>query len=110
MKLLFDQNLSPRLPHRLADAFPDSSHVAEHGLDTASDLAVWDFAKDQGFVIVTRDADFGDMGALRSFPPKVIRIRPGNSTTGQIEDALRSNRDLIDDWSNDPGSGVPEIY
>lgn len=29
MKLLFDQNLSPRLPRRLADLYPGSDHVFE---------------------------------------------------------------------------------
>ena len=37
MKLLFDQNLSPKLVHRLADLFPDSSHVQLVGLDRAGD-------------------------------------------------------------------------
>jgi len=37
MKLLLDQNLSPRLADRLADLFPDSSHVQRVGLDTATD-------------------------------------------------------------------------
>ena len=33
MKLLFDQNVSPKLVNRLADLFPDSSHVQSAGLD-----------------------------------------------------------------------------
>jgi plasmid maintenance system antidote protein VapI len=40
MKLLFDQNLSPRLATRLQDLFPDSSHVFWLNLDQAEgDLA-----------------------------------------------------------------------
>jgi predicted nuclease of predicted toxin-antitoxin system len=38
--LLFDQNLSPRLVNRLADLFPGALHVAQVGLDRATDLAV----------------------------------------------------------------------
>jgi len=37
MKLLFDQNLSPTLVMRLADLFPDASHVQAIDLDCASD-------------------------------------------------------------------------
>ena len=48
MKLLLDQNLSPRLVARLADLFPDSQHVSYVGLDRASDRAVWDYARDHG--------------------------------------------------------------
>ena len=37
MKLLFNQNLSYRLPARLADLFPDSAHVRPLGLAQISD-------------------------------------------------------------------------
>lgn len=40
MKLLFDQNLSPRLPRLLADIYPDSVHVRDVGLREADDAAV----------------------------------------------------------------------
>lgn len=32
MKLLFDQNLSPRLPRLLADLYPNSVHIRELGM------------------------------------------------------------------------------
>ena len=41
MKLLFDQNLSPRLVTRLTDIYPGSSHVFLLGLDKAEDSEVW---------------------------------------------------------------------
>ena len=37
MKLLFDQNLSPRLVNCLADIYPNSNHLYNLGLDTAED-------------------------------------------------------------------------
>ena len=40
MKLLFDQNLSPRLVAQLADVFADSLHVRQAGLDRANDDAM----------------------------------------------------------------------
>lgn len=58
MKLLFDQNLSPSLVDSLADIYPESVHVQSAGLDRADDRAVWDFARLQNLVIVTKDADF----------------------------------------------------
>jgi hypothetical protein len=45
MKLLFDQNLSPRLPRLLADIYAASIHVREIGLRDADDLAIWQYAK-----------------------------------------------------------------
>ncbi len=53
MKLLFDQNLSPKLVDRLADMFPDSTHVSLKGLDHATDDEVWKWALEHGFTIVT---------------------------------------------------------
>jgi predicted nuclease of predicted toxin-antitoxin system len=40
MKLLFDENLSPRLPRLLAEQFPDSVHVRDCGLKGAPDGAI----------------------------------------------------------------------
>lgn len=48
MKLLFDQNVSPRLAERLADLFPGSVHVFSIGLDCAIDDKLWEFARQGG--------------------------------------------------------------
>ena len=85
MKLLFDQNLSFKLCDRLADLFPDSNQVRHAGLDMADDRAVWEFARNNGFTIVSQDSDFADMAALYGPPPKVIWLRCGNQTTEFVE-------------------------
>ncbi|HEY0430933.1 MAG TPA: DUF5615 family PIN-like protein [Pyrinomonadaceae bacterium] len=58
MKLLFDQNFSPRLPRRLADNYAESIHVREVGWRDADDLAIWQFARAEGYAIVSKDSDF----------------------------------------------------
>ena len=58
MKLLFDENLSPSLVHRLADLFPDSAHVHNLGLGQADDAPISTFARDHDYIVVTKDADF----------------------------------------------------
>jgi predicted nuclease of predicted toxin-antitoxin system len=45
VKLLFDENLSRRLPARLADLFPGSSYVSEVHLLQAKDSEVWEYAR-----------------------------------------------------------------
>ena len=72
MKLLFDQNLSRKLVNRLADIFPDASHVQFHELTELDDNEIWEFAKILGFCIVTQDADFAEKSRLYGSPPKVI--------------------------------------
>ena len=52
MKLLFDQNLSPKLVNRLADLFPNSRHVQSESLDCADDNQVWEHARLIEFAIV----------------------------------------------------------
>lgn len=91
MKLLLDQNLSPHLIKRLSDLFPDSVHVQTISLDHASDEAVWNVAKDNGFIIVTKDADFSERSLILGSPPKIIWIRRGNCSTNEIEAILRQN-------------------
>jgi predicted nuclease of predicted toxin-antitoxin system len=95
MRLLFDQNLSRKLVKRLADIFPDSSHVQFHNLPEADDSEIWEFAKAEGFHIVTQDADFAEKSRLYGSPPKVIWLRCGNLATEQVEALLRSGAEAI---------------
>jgi predicted nuclease of predicted toxin-antitoxin system len=90
MKLLFDQNLSPRLPRLLADIYPESVHVREIGLRDSGDAEIWQIAKANGFVIVSKDSDFQQRSLLHGMPPKFIWLRVGNCTVKRTEDLLRS--------------------
>lgn len=110
MKLLFDQNLSPRLVNRLADLYPKSQHVFLIGLDQADDRALWQYASQYNFTIVTRDSDFSELSMLQGFPPKIIWIRRGNCSTNQIERILRSHYEDIQKLDNDPSLGVLTLY
>jgi predicted nuclease of predicted toxin-antitoxin system len=55
MKLLFDHNLSPKLVHSLAELFPGSNHVYYLALDQVEDRQVWQYARTNNFIIVTKD-------------------------------------------------------
>jgi predicted nuclease of predicted toxin-antitoxin system len=90
MKLLFDQNLSPKLPRLLADIYPESVHVREVGLREASDSEIWQYAKNNGFAIVSKDSDFQQRSLLHGAPPKFIWLRVGNCTVKMTENLLRS--------------------
>jgi predicted nuclease of predicted toxin-antitoxin system len=89
MKLLCDHNISPHILGRLADIYPDATHVALVGLERATDPTIWEYTQANGCIIVTKDADFSDLSTLRGFPPKVIWLRTGNCTTSEIEALLR---------------------
>ena len=109
MKLLFDQNLSPRLVDHLSDLHPSSAHVYNIGLDQASDTRLWDYAREHGYILVTKDADFSEMSEVLGFPPKVIWIRRGNCSTAQIESLLRRHHEAIIRLDEDPTAGILTI-
>lgn len=106
MKLLFDQNLSPRLVNRLADVYPESNHVHPLGLDKVSDVEVWQYARLNGFIIVTKDVDFSELSAVNGFPPKLIWLRLGNCTTNEIEQTLRAHHQDAQDMNDDENAGI----
>ena len=58
MSLLFDQNSSPRLVSRLRAIYPNSAHVSDREMGVTDDHDIWEFAKNHGFVMVSKDADF----------------------------------------------------
>ncbi len=102
MKLLFDENLSPRLVALLADLFADSLHVRTVGLANVDDGLVWQYAKDNGLIIVSKNLDFHHRSLLFGFPPKVIWIRRGNCSTQDIETILRHFQAEIEAFWNNP--------
>ena len=106
MKLLFDQNLSFRLPVLLADLLPGSAHVRDFGLTEAEDLAVWDFAKANGFTITSKDDDFQDRVRLYGHPPRVVIARLGNCSTSEMEAALRRAHPQIVRLHQDPTASL----
>ncbi len=106
MKLLFDQNLSPKLASGLADLFPGSSHVQSVGLDCASDDEVWEHARLNGLAIVTKDEDYNNLSVVRGSPPKVIWLQLGNCTTTQVETVFRTRLADIEAFAKDPAVGT----
>ena len=95
MRLLFDQHWSGRLRAALPDRYPQSLHVRDGGLASAADATVWADAKEQAFVIVSKDAAFRHLGFTYEHPPKIIWIRRGNCSTREIEALLRKHRDSV---------------
>ena len=89
MKLLFDQNLSPSLPRILYDLYPGSVHVREIGMAEADDAAIWSFAKEHGFAIVSKDSDFQQQSLLYGAPPKFIWLRLVNCSVKGSAELLR---------------------
>jgi len=101
VRLLFDQNLSYRLVARPADLFPDSTGLYQLGLAEADDADVWAAARAGGYILVSRDADFGAARRFPGPPPKVIRIAFGTCSVDEVEQALRSLADTLVAFGSD---------
>ena len=95
MKLLLDENLSPRLVRSLSAKFPGISHIEVVGLRGSTDRVVWEFARDQDYAIVSKDNDFRQRSFLYGTPPKVIWLSIGNAGTDTVESLLHENRERI---------------
>ena len=102
MKLLLDQNLSPRLADRLSSVFPGSVHVRSVALERASDDAIWRHAIEHGFAVVTKDSDFHERTQVSESHPKIVWIRRANCSTAEIEAMLRRHLEDIEQLAANP--------
>jgi predicted nuclease of predicted toxin-antitoxin system len=109
IKLLFDQNISFRILHHLPDIFLNSQQVRTVGLENAADLKIWEYARDNGFTIVTFDADFYDISLIKGHPPKIVWLQTGNSTTAEIIECILANQLNILDFINNAEQSCLEI-
>lgn len=110
MKLLLDQNLSYRMLEKLDIAFPGSEQVKRLGLDTVDDKAIWQYARDHDFVVVTQDSDFHEMAMLYGAPPKIIWLKCGNRPRWYVEGLLVKHQARIEAFGQDTESAVMEVY
>jgi predicted nuclease of predicted toxin-antitoxin system len=97
MKLLLDENLSRRILPFIQDAYPGSTQVTLLGKESASDQDLWKYAKDNDYVIVTKDADFQELSLIHGAPPKVLWLRVGNTTKAKVAKLLIDNHQSIHD-------------
>ncbi len=76
----------------------------------ADDRAIWQYAKENGFTLVSLDADFAEMATLLGAPPKVIWLRRGNQPTAVFEKLLRDHSEAIAAFERDASTACLELY
>jgi len=110
MRLLLDANLSWRLIKKLEPVFDEVFHAEQVGLpDPAPDIKIWNWALENNAIIVTNDIDFYYLMLQKDFPPKVILLRIGNSSTDKIANILTTNYDAVKIWDEENKYGILEI-
>ena len=94
----------------LPDSFADCLHVRSVNLNDCNDTKIWHFAKQNGFTVVTFDADFSDIATLKGFPPKIVWLRTGNLTTSELAELILLNFSNIASFIKDTEQSCLEIY
>jgi predicted nuclease of predicted toxin-antitoxin system len=102
MSLLHDENLSRSVCKRLLDVFPGSMHGTDRGLGGAPDSAVREHARRHALAIVTKDRRMRVASHLLERGPKVVMLSIGNSTSGEVEQLLRSREGAVRAFLADP--------
>lgn len=110
MKLLFDQHLSPTLVDRLADLFPGSEHVWHLGLHDVPDEAVWLYAREHDYTVVSKDADFSEISMQHGYPPKLIWLQIKNWSTDQVEALIRARYHSIRELPANAERGILVLF
>lgn len=79
MNLLLDMNISPALCPLLSAAGHSAVHWADVGAPDAPDIEIMQWAKQNGYVVITHDLDFGAILAVTGLDkPSVMQVRrPG---------------------------------
>jgi len=110
MSLLLDANLSWRSVAILKSHYGSCFHVDHIGLNVpAKDTEIWEYAKQNGLIIVSNDEDFINLLVVKGFPPKVVLLKTGNQSRTAVERLLISIKSQIMDLHTSSGLGLLEV-
>ncbi len=109
MKLLFDENISFRILKKLNPDYENCIHQRNIGTTLKNDFEIWNYAKENDFTIVTFDEDFYEWMLLKGFPPKIIWLRCGNTSTDSIAKILNEKSSEIKDFHSNHEVGLIEL-
>lgn len=106
MKLLLDENISSKLVKFLVIDFPESTHIDFLKMQGTTDSSIWEYAKNEKYIIVSKDNDFRQRSFLFGPPPQVIWLSVGNGSTKIIKDLILKNVIRIQDFAQKPTEGL----
>ena len=84
MKFLVDANLPPGLATWLREQAHEAIHVSDQPGLALDDRALFEFARQHGYIIVTKDEDFAALATLADEPAPVVWLRLGNATNSVL--------------------------
>jgi len=78
VNFLVDAQLPPALARWIASQGHQARHVFDIGLQTADDPVIWERARIENTVIISKDEDFVDQWLLSAAPVRLVWIRKGD--------------------------------
>jgi predicted nuclease of predicted toxin-antitoxin system len=78
VNFLVDAQLPPALARWIASQGHQAAHVFDLGLQSADDPAIWERARNDQAIVISKDEDFVDRWLLSEKPVPLIWIRKGN--------------------------------
>jgi predicted nuclease of predicted toxin-antitoxin system len=111
VKLLLNENLSWRMIKKLKPFFDEVVHASELKIiQPADDISIWNYAKKNGFTIVSKDDDFEKIVLLRKAPPKLIYLKTYNLDTIKLIELMLESKEKIIDFITTNENDIFEIY
>ncbi len=106
-----DENLSWRMVKKLIPFFKDVIHVSSLKINQpATDISIWNYAKENSFTIVSKDDDFEKIVLLRKAPPKLLFLKTYNLETDKLTDLIVKNKEKIIEFIDSKENDILEIY
>jgi predicted nuclease of predicted toxin-antitoxin system len=109
MKLLLDENLSRRLVPQPINVFPGTIHVADVDMLRTPDSEIWQYAKENGFTIITKDDDFLALAHRFGPPPKLIMMDMGNGSNAMLAERLRESAERLNEFVTHTRAGIIKL-
>ncbi len=92
MKFIIDAQLSPHLAKWLTQTFElEAYSVSYLNMISASDIEIFDYAKKENAIVITKDEDFVQLLYRLGSPPKIIWLTFGNTTNERVKNILNKN-------------------
>ncbi|MBE9004433.1 DUF5615 family PIN-like protein [Fortiea sp. LEGE XX443] len=89
MTIWIDAHLSPAIATWISNTFGITAlALRDVGLRDAEDLEIFEAAKTQGVIFVTKDSDFVDLVECLGTPPQIIWLTCGNTSNSRLQEIL----------------------
>ncbi len=86
-----DAHLSPEIATWITSTFEVTAvALRDLGLRDAEDAEIFEAAKAQGVIFMTKDSDFVDLVERIGAPPQIIWLTCGNTSNAQLREILSS--------------------